>query len=274
MSFFSALFGPETPLIGRVFLALILVLGIIAAAFLIFRRISPSLFNNLLKKGGAETPRLGLVSYYPLDTRRQLVIVKRDDKEHLLLIGGPNDLVIETGIEKSPQKLKDLMGEQPIKKPALKELMDKINHQEASDIMSKMDSTQNMSPTHFSASAPTINAPQPRVPDQSQMTSRLIEAMKNPQGAVMAAPTRSNRATSAPKIDQLVQNQHEPEPIRTNNIMDLMKGNATAIALATASQAAQRVRTEPKPPVSAPEITAQSFSTDMVAIELLPTKLN
>ncbi len=37
-----------------------------------------------------------------IDGGRKLVLIRRDDVEHLLLIGGPIDLVIETGIPAEP----------------------------------------------------------------------------------------------------------------------------------------------------------------------------
>jgi len=43
-------------------------------------------------------PRLGIVDVYDLDRQRQLILLRRDNVEHLLLIGGPNDVVIETNI--------------------------------------------------------------------------------------------------------------------------------------------------------------------------------
>ncbi|MEL6216219.1 MAG: hypothetical protein AAFQ99_11160 [Pseudomonadota bacterium] len=42
--------------------------------------------------------RLEVVDQATLDGRRKLVLLRRDDKEHLLMIGGPVDVVIETGI--------------------------------------------------------------------------------------------------------------------------------------------------------------------------------
>lgn len=42
--------------------------------------------------------RLGLVDSTPLDGTRRLVLVRRDDTEHLLLLGSHGDLVIESGI--------------------------------------------------------------------------------------------------------------------------------------------------------------------------------
>ncbi|MEN9707861.1 MAG: hypothetical protein RIQ68_269 [Pseudomonadota bacterium] len=45
--------------------------------------------------------RLGIVDAYDLDRHRQLVIIRRDNVEHLIMIGGPNDLVIESDIVRS-----------------------------------------------------------------------------------------------------------------------------------------------------------------------------
>ena len=42
--------------------------------------------------------RLGIVDAFDLDRQRQLIIVRRDNTEHLIMIGGPNDLVIESEI--------------------------------------------------------------------------------------------------------------------------------------------------------------------------------
>ena len=33
-----------------------------------------------------------------VDSRRKLVLIRRDDVEHLIMTGGPVDVVIETGI--------------------------------------------------------------------------------------------------------------------------------------------------------------------------------
>lgn len=47
---------------------------------------------------GRRGQRLGVSEYHELDQTRRLVLVRRDDTEHLLLIGGAGDLVIESGI--------------------------------------------------------------------------------------------------------------------------------------------------------------------------------
>ncbi|MEG6509259.1 flagellar biosynthetic protein FliO [Methyloligella sp. 2.7D] len=43
--------------------------------------------------------RLGVSETYNIDGKRRLMLVRRDDKEHLLMIGGPVDVIIETEIE-------------------------------------------------------------------------------------------------------------------------------------------------------------------------------
>jgi len=46
-------------------------------------------------------PRLAVINAASVDGRRRLVLVRRDDVEHLLLIGGPTDVVIESNIDRS-----------------------------------------------------------------------------------------------------------------------------------------------------------------------------
>ncbi len=42
--------------------------------------------------------RLDIVEQSNLDGRRRLILIRRDDVEHLIMTGGPVDMVIETGI--------------------------------------------------------------------------------------------------------------------------------------------------------------------------------
>jgi hypothetical protein len=53
-------------------------------------------------RGRSRQPRLGIVDIFDLDRQRQLILLRRDNVEHLLLVGGPNDVVIETNIVRVP----------------------------------------------------------------------------------------------------------------------------------------------------------------------------
>jgi len=42
--------------------------------------------------------RLSITEQFNLDNRRRLILIRRDNVEHLIMTGGPVDVVIETGI--------------------------------------------------------------------------------------------------------------------------------------------------------------------------------
>lgn len=42
--------------------------------------------------------RLAIMEHMSIDGRRRLVLIRRDGVEHLIMTGGPVDLVVETGI--------------------------------------------------------------------------------------------------------------------------------------------------------------------------------
>lgn len=51
--------------------------------------------------------RLKVVEFLPLDHRRRLVLVRRDDREHLLVLGPQGETVVETDI---PAALDNVVG--------------------------------------------------------------------------------------------------------------------------------------------------------------------
>lgn len=79
--------------------ALALVLGLIGGLAWLVKRsgVAGSLVPTSARRGAGR--RLGIVEVLPLDPRRKLVLVRCDDREHLLLLGhGPApDLVIAAG---------------------------------------------------------------------------------------------------------------------------------------------------------------------------------
>ena len=80
----------------RTVLALVLVLGLIGGATWAARRFGPAMWF------GARRPKsdrsLGVIESLPLDARHRLVLVRRDDRRHLLLIGPNHSLVVEDAI--------------------------------------------------------------------------------------------------------------------------------------------------------------------------------
>lgn len=78
--------------------ALLFVLGLIIGIAWLIRRTGLAPFGGVHRKSG--TPRrLAVKEVLALDARHRLVLIERDDQEHLVLIGPQSELVIETGIE-------------------------------------------------------------------------------------------------------------------------------------------------------------------------------
>ncbi|HMK70598.1 MAG TPA: flagellar biosynthetic protein FliO [Xanthobacteraceae bacterium] len=93
---FETLFGAEMPLTVRFFLAFVIVLGLIGAAAWAVRRFGSGRYGAAGQRG--RQPRLAVIDHASVDARRRLVLIRRDNVEHLLLIGGPTDLVVEPNI--------------------------------------------------------------------------------------------------------------------------------------------------------------------------------
>ncbi len=80
----------------RFFLALVFVLGLIGVLATLARRAGLGFPAAAIKPGGKR--RLSVVEVTPVDGRRRMVLVRRDDVEHLLLISPTSETVIERGI--------------------------------------------------------------------------------------------------------------------------------------------------------------------------------
>ncbi|WP_054158674.1 flagellar biosynthetic protein FliO [Rhizobium sp. AAP43] len=61
----------------------------------LLRNRAPSPF---VRGGRNRQPRLQVLDAAAVDTRRRIVLIRRDNVEHLVMIGGPTDIVIESGI--------------------------------------------------------------------------------------------------------------------------------------------------------------------------------
>jgi flagellar protein FliO/FliZ len=92
----ETIFGAEMPVAAKVLLALLIVIGLAGGVFYLVRTIGASRFGSATLRG--RQPRLALIEVAGIDTRRSLVLIRRDNVEHLLMIGGPSDLVVESNI--------------------------------------------------------------------------------------------------------------------------------------------------------------------------------
>jgi flagellar protein FliO/FliZ len=86
----------------RFLLALIFVIGLIGLLTLLARRFgfgAIRLSPGFMGKGRNGKSRISIVEATSIDARRRLVLIRRDDTEHLILIGANGELVVERNIQ-------------------------------------------------------------------------------------------------------------------------------------------------------------------------------
>jgi hypothetical protein len=78
------------------FFAFVAVLALIGVVAWLIRRFASNRLGANTQRG--RMPRLAVIDAAAVDGRRRLVLVRRDNVEHLLMIGGPTDIVVEPNI--------------------------------------------------------------------------------------------------------------------------------------------------------------------------------
>lgn len=94
MQFLASLFGGSENTVLTAFLALGVVLVLIILGLWVLK----VFFKASTNLGRGRNRRLSVVDSVVVDPKRQLLIVRRDNVEHLILTGGPQDLIVESGI--------------------------------------------------------------------------------------------------------------------------------------------------------------------------------
>lgn len=111
LSSIQGLLGPNvSPTVTFIILFAAILLGVLILIWLARRLLG----GTLVSGGRSRQARLAVMDATPVDARRRLILVRRDDVEHLILIGGPTDVVVEQNIRltaprqaQSPQQMRD-----------------------------------------------------------------------------------------------------------------------------------------------------------------------
>ncbi|MFZ1413649.1 MAG: hypothetical protein WAS73_03570 [Defluviicoccus sp.] len=77
--------------------SLVFVLALIGVAAVLARRLG----LGQGARGGSGARRLGIVEVLPLDGRRRLVLLRRDETEHLVILSAGGEQLIEAGIRRT-----------------------------------------------------------------------------------------------------------------------------------------------------------------------------
>jgi flagellar protein FliO/FliZ len=93
---FQNLFGTDVPVAAWFLIGLVIVVGLICATVWLARRFGAQ------RRGGTPTrgrqAHLAVIATAAIDGRRRLILIRRDNTEHLMMVGGPTDVVIESNI--------------------------------------------------------------------------------------------------------------------------------------------------------------------------------
>ncbi|KQX39827.1 hypothetical protein ASD04_04005 [Devosia sp. Root436] len=108
MQFITSLFSGS----GNSFLTAIFALGAVIVAILLVLWLLKLLFRASGNVTRGRNRRLAVVDSLALDPKRQLLIIRRDNVEHLILTGGAQDVVVETGIA-----VEETPAAQPTRRP-------------------------------------------------------------------------------------------------------------------------------------------------------------
>jgi len=105
---FDTLFGAETPLAVRFSVAFLIMLGLFSVvAWAVHRHVTGRLGAAGLRP---RQLRLEVADSASIDGRRRLILIRRDNVEHLMMIGGPIDLVIESNIMRAVVAPHEVVG--------------------------------------------------------------------------------------------------------------------------------------------------------------------
>ncbi|AKI00282.1 Flagellar biosynthesis protein, FliO [Hoeflea sp. IMCC20628] len=88
--------GQGSTLLMAVIIVAVALLALVGVFWLIRARAA----STFIRGGKNRQPRLAVLDAAAVDTRRRLVLIRRDDVEHLVMIGGPTDIVIESRISR------------------------------------------------------------------------------------------------------------------------------------------------------------------------------
>ena len=170
---------------------LIIVIAAIAITIKLLRK-----FNNgtFVVGGKSRTPRLSVRDAAAVDRTRRLVLVRRDNVEHLLMIGGPTDLVIETNIKLDENSTKREIHVEPMNEVA-KDSSSIPNYREP-------ELRTSLSDTQQAAASPVIRASDERLEAD---LSTLQEDFK-PTFSSREAAFSPRRHVPEPNVDSSIEN--------------------------------------------------------------------
>ncbi|NMG40038.1 hypothetical protein GRZ55_12375 [Chelativorans sp. ZYF759] len=208
---FESMAGPAyAPALMWTALAL-LALVVILIAVKLFRSLTAGTF---IAGGRNRRARLAVMDATAIDNQRRLVLVRRDDVEHLILIGGASDLVIERDIGANDEASRGESGA-----AAIREVPSAAPDRPAPAARTSDDARAVAAPTRNPQAAPTRPSHPSRPTSTAPTVAPAAESVVPPVAAApraAAAPLAVSRPVpSEPRFEQpSAQPTVQPAPTR------------------------------------------------------------
>jgi flagellar biogenesis protein FliO len=241
------LLGQNGAVVAQYLITLIVVLALVVLVVWLVRRYA---LTGVAAGARGRMPRLAIVDALSLDSRNRLVLVRRDNVEHLLLIGGQTNVLVEPAIVRTRVAQKPAQP-QPAPPPApspIRAASQPISPPPPQPPPSSSQPTLTRRQGPIIADEPIPFAPRtPRTMPPRAATARPMSRI--PVRPVEAPPPREQRVEVDPEIEETIEEaSFTEEALRIPRIAD-----------------PTIVDEEPEPAVEPPPPPPRSLSADLRA---------
>jgi hypothetical protein len=191
------LFGADVPLAVRFLVAFVIVLALIGAAAWAVRRFGANRLGANAMRG--RQPRLAVIDAAAVDGRRRLVLIRRDNVEHLIMIGGPSDIVIEPSIVRASAAPREAPAARP---PGVPEVAARPLPENGQwPLQPQPEPVPAPRPQRAAPPEEPVQWPLPSQADQAARAHRTVDTLVGlaDQLSVRPAPVREHTQASAPR---------------------------------------------------------------------------
>jgi flagellar protein FliO/FliZ len=201
------IFGESGAVVAQFLITLAVVLLLVGLVYWLVRQFTGARLHGA---GRGRGPRLAIIDALSIDSRRKLVLIRRDHIEHLILIGGPSDLVVEPSIVRGvPAGSRPRQG-QPQRPPQPQQNVATPQPQpQANQAHAQVPATPQPRRDEPTGISEPIPFPQPRRTQMRQVSAEV------------GAPTTESAQNSATAADPMPQRRPQPVPVTTGSTATL-----------------------------------------------------
>lgn len=198
IEWFNSVLGEAVGTYAAIGVGLLIVIILIIILLRILRSFTGGMFGNKSQN------RLGVIEAAAVDNKRRLVLVRRDNVEHLIMIGGTSDILVEAGINRAAPAPRPSQPPAP-KKPAAPAPAPTQNAApQASTPQASSPAAPSPQATAPAASSPATPTPQATAPKPAAPASAPTQASAPAQTAPPVAAPASDSAKVGDDMDRLL----------------------------------------------------------------------